>query len=442
MIIQMGEVDRIVRDHLYDETKPGGPRESDGITVAEMLADVNAIRGKTTDPGAIRRSLRNIEQAGFLTKKPAGYGRALSYKWAEDAIIPFDYKARSLPMTVKPASVIDPKTGKAMSPADAAKRKQIADAVQKKLEGMGAWPTTTTAPSTAPSKPAPPAPQKKKYAPIARPSGELYMPRELAGKPDFQVLRELRKKNLFVLLSGPPGGGKTALLEAAFGNEPGGLYSLTGDEETRVDDFVGQLYPSEKEGVYDWADGPLTLALKTGGVLFVDDATLISPKAIACLYPLMDGRGELRLKAHQVEINGVMQPEVVHAKPGFFIVAAHNPGVQGAILSDALASRFSVHVWLETDLDLAGSLGVNAKFIKLTRNLRLRRDKGEMGVYVPEMRDLLAARDIGRVFGDQAAAENLLGKAPEDFQDDLSAEMKVVFGFTVDPKRLEVKGQL
>lgn len=430
----MGEVDRIVRDHLYDETKPGGPRASTGITVAEMLADVNAIRGKTTDAGAIRRSLRNIEQAGLTSKRNAGFGRALAYTWAKGVMIPEDYRARALNMTAVTAGA----AMAAMTPDDAAKRQQIEYAIKQKLAGMstGAYP-----PKTVQAKPAP-APSKKKFPPVPRPSGELYMPRELAGQPDVQVMRDLRKNKLFTLIAGPPGGGKTALMEAAFGSEPGGLYSLTGDEETRVDDFVGQLYPSDKEGVYDWADGPLTLALKNGGVLFVDDATLISPKAIACLYPLMDGRDVLRLKAHQVEINGVMQPEVVTAKPGFFIVAAHNPGVQGAILSDALASRFGVHVWLETDLDLAASLGVNAKFIKLTRNLRLRRDKGEMGVFVPEMRDLLAARDFGRVFGDQAAGENLLGKAPEDFQDDLAAEMKVVFGFNITPKRLEVKGQL
>lgn len=434
VIIQMGEVDRIVRDHLYDETKPGGPRDSTGITVAEMLADVNAIRGKTTDAGAIRRSLRNIEQAGLTSKRNAGYGRALAYTWAKGAMIPHDYQPR--PLHVAAA------TAKAMSPDDAAKRAKIEYEIKQKLAGMGATGSPYGYPPKTAKPAQPTAPPKKKFPPVARPSGELYMPRELAGQPDVQVMRDLRKNKLFTLIAGPPGGGKTALMEAAFGSEPGGLYSLTGDEETRVDDFVGQLYPSDKEGVYDWADGPLTLALKNGGVLFVDDATLISPKAIACLYPLMDGRDVLRLKAHQVESNGIMQPEVVHAKPGFFIVAAHNPGVQGAILSDALASRFGVHVWLETDLDLAASLGVNAKFIKLTRNLRLRRDKGEMGVFVPEMRDLLAARDFGRVFGDQAAGENLLGKAPEDFQDDLAAEMKVVFGFNITPKRLEVKGQL
>ena len=101
-----------------------------------------------------------------------------------------------------------------------------------------------------------------------------------------------------------------------------------------------------------------------------------------------------------------------------------------------------MHIWLESDLQLALTLGVNAKFVKLAQNMRTRRTRGEMGVFVPEMRDLLAARNFGRAFGDFAAAENLLGKAPEDFQDDLAAEIKTVFGFDVTPKRLEVKGQL
>ena len=65
-----------------------------------------------------------------------------------------------------------------------------------------------------------------------------------------------------------------------------------------------------------------------------------------------------------------------------------------------------------------------------------------MCVYVPEMRELLAARDMGRAFGERAAVENLLGKAPEDFQKDFAGEMKAVFGSMVNVKRMEVKGRL
>jgi len=427
----MGQVDKIVRDHLYDETKPGGPRERTGITVNEMLDEVNQIRGKSTDAGAIRRSLRNIESAGMTVKRNMGGGRTLSYKWASGAIIPTDYVHRTVTKTAAPVRNPVSNLG------DKAKRDALDDLLEGRMGAISGEKAKTRV------KAAPPAPKVAKVAPVLRPNGEAYLPRELAGMTDVEVMRKLRmSRNLYPLLAGPPGSGKTALLEAAFAEEPGGLYILTGDEETRTDDFTGQLYPTGKGDETYWADGPLTLAMKNGGVLFVDDATLISPKAIACIYPAIDGRGVIQLKSHLVEVNGVMQPEIVKAKEGFFVVAAHNPGVAGAVLSDALASRFTVPIWLESDMQLAASLGVNAKFIKLANNLRTRRNNGEMGVFVPEMRDLLGARDFAQIFGDQAACEVLLGKAPEDFQDDLAVEIKTVFGFTATPKRMEVKGQL
>jgi nitric oxide reductase NorQ protein len=428
---KLGLVDSIVRDHLYDETKPGAPREHTGISVREMLDEINDIRGSTTDIGAIRRSLRNIQEAGYATKRNVGGGRALAYMWKTGAIIPGDYAYRPCNIVTKGTPSVP-----VSNLGDKAKRDALDDLLENRMSAISGEkpkPKTTTTPV---------APKRAAVAPIPRPSGELYLPRELAGKTDVEVLQALRKAGLYPLLSGPPGGGKTALLEAAFADGNGGMYVLNGDEDTKTDDFVGQLYSTGKGDETYWADGPLTSAMKNGGVLFIDDATLIGPRAISCVYSAMDGRGVIQLKSHLVETNGIMQPELVKAQPGFFVVAAHNPGVAGAVLSDALASRFTVPIWVESDMQLAASLGVNAKFIKLANNLRTRRQKGEYGVFVPEMRDLLAARDLGRILGDKAACEALLGKAPEDFQDDLSAEIRTVFGFDVNPKRFELGGQL
>lgn len=438
-VLHLTKVDKIVRDHLYDETQPGTARAKAGITVNEMLDEIDRIRGSHTDAGAIRRSLTKIEQAGLCTSKKTGQGRTLAYTWTPGYEPGYDYQHRELPPAqtqVMPVS----------TDADAQRRANLDKKIEQRwndLQGTVApWSTIPTTKQKPAQRPAP-KPFQKKATPILRPNGEQYLPRELAGTSDVQTLRKLRDSGLFVMLYGAPGGGKTALLEAAFADDQRGMYTLTGDEETKVDDFTGQWYPTgNPNDPYYWADGPLTLALKNGGVLFIDDATLINPKAIACVYPLMDGRGVLQVKQHLVERNGIMQPELVEAKEGFYIVAAHNPGVQGAILSEALASRFRVHIEVESDLDMAGQLGVNPKFIKLAKNMRTRRNNGEFGVFVPEMRELLAARDMAKAFGEKAAVENLLGMAPEDTQDDLAKEMKTLFGYPIAPKRLQLRGQL
>ena len=94
----------------------------------------------------------------------------------------------------------------------------------------------------------------------------------------MDTLRKLREESLFALLSGPPGGGKTAMLEAAFAGQTGGLFIITGDAGTRTDDFIGQWNPTGKQDEIYWSDGPLILAMRSGGVLFIDDATLIDTK--------------------------------------------------------------------------------------------------------------------------------------------------------------------
>lgn len=272
-----------------------------------------------------------------------------------------------------------------------------------------------------------------------RSNGEIYLPRVVAGKSEIEVLRTLRaaEKKIYPLLSGPPGGGKTAAVDAAFHDQPGGLYTINGDENTGVQDFVGQYSPTERQGEFIWVDGPLVTAMKKGGVLLVDDITLIGPKANAVMYPVLDGRNYVTVKDHMV--NG--KPEVVTAAPGFFVVAAHNPGVHGAILSDALSSRFTWQMWVETDLQAASSVGVNARFLKLVKILRRDRDEGnQSGLWVPQMRELITARNISHIFGEIVAAQNMLAQTPEEDREWMASKMRLVFG--EDITMLELGGQL
>jgi hypothetical protein len=91
--------------------------------------------------------------------------------------------------------------------------------------------------------------------------------------------------------------------------------------------------------------------MQEGKVLFLDDATLISPAVLAVAYPAMDCRREITVKAHK--------GEVIKAADGFYVVAGHNPGVHGAILTEALSSRFSCQVKVSTDYDLAHHLKID-----------------------------------------------------------------------------------
>ncbi|WP_405160762.1 AAA family ATPase [Nocardia sp. NBC_01499] len=278
-----------------------------------------------------------------------------------------------------------------------------------------------TTPAPAASPPAPPA-GRGVTGPVTRPSGQLYHPRALAGMADVDVLARMRANEMPVLLYGPPGTGKTALIEAAYPD----LLTVQGDADTTVADFVGE-YIQTPDGRYEFVHGPLVRAMREGRVLFVDDATLIPPSVLAVVYPAMDGRKEIVIKANS--------GEVITAAPGFFVVAGHNPGVHGAILSDALSSRFGFQIHVSSDFELATQLGVPANAIRVARNLATRHTKGEIG-WAPQLRELLAFKKIADTLGIATAAANLVGTAPEDDRAIVAGVVKSVFGTDYQPLAL------
>jgi nitric oxide reductase NorQ protein len=168
-----------------------------------------------------------------------------------------------------------------------------------------------TGPASSPPPPAPtprPArPSSVRPGPIVRPNGQRYHPRALADHADVAALRALRATGTPSLLYGPPGTGKTALVEAAFSD----LLTVAGDGDTVVADFVGE-YTQAEDGRYEFVYGPLVVAMTEGRVLFIDDATLISPKVLAVVYPAMDGRRQISVKAYR--------GETITATDGFYVV--------------------------------------------------------------------------------------------------------------------------
>ena len=114
--------------------------------------------------------------------------------------------------------------------------------------------------------------------------------------PDVDALRKMRDAGVPALLYGPPGTGKTCLVEAAFAD----VITVPGDGDTTVADFVGE-YTQRPDGTYVFIYGPLITAMREGRVLFIDDATLIPPAVLAVVYPAMDGRREVIVKANKGE---------------------------------------------------------------------------------------------------------------------------------------------
>jgi nitric oxide reductase NorQ protein len=135
--------------------------------------------------------------------------------------------------------------------------------------------------------------------------------------------------NLAVMLKGPTGCGKTRLVEhmAHRFNLP--LYTVSCHEDITTADLLGRYLLVGGETV--WTDGPLTRAVRHGGICYLDEIVEARQDSIVAIHPLADHRRELRLDA-----DGGAR---IEAADGFGIVVSYNPGYQSVLKDLKMSTR-------------------------------------------------------------------------------------------------------
>lgn len=269
-----------------------------------------------------------------------------------------------------------------------------------------------------------------------RPNGSAYFSRLWGEHADVEALRKAREATgravrsaqgasmLFTLTYGAPGCGKTALVEAAFGDN---MRTLMGTGDTEVGDLWGG-YVQTPSGGFEWVDGDLVTCAENGWVYFIDEVGLIDPKVLSVVYGLMDGRRELTVTAN---------PErgTIVAHPDFYVVAATNPNAPGVRLSEALLSRFTMQVEMTTDWNLARKLGVHSTMVTCAQNLAKKQMSNEVS-WAPQFRELMAFRDISAEFGEPFAIANLIAGAPEMDRAVVQDVIERAFGIVAQAARI------
>ncbi|WP_055134983.1 CbbQ/NirQ/NorQ/GpvN family protein [Pseudomonas corrugata] len=120
-----------------------------------------------------------------------------------------------------------------------------------------------------------------------------------------------------LILKGPTGCGKTRFVEYMAWRLDRPLVTLACNEDMTASDLIGR-YLLDAKGTA-WHDGPLTLAVRHGGICYLDEVVEARQDTTVVIHPLTDARRMLPLDK---------KGEVVHAHPDFQLVVSYNPGYQ------------------------------------------------------------------------------------------------------------------
>lgn len=138
-------------------------------------------------------------------------------------------------------------------------------------------------------------------------------------------------RHLPVLLKGPTGCGKTRFVLHMAARLGLPVSTVSCHDDLTAADLTGRYLLKGGETV--WVDGPLTRAVRNGGVCYLDEIVEARKDVAVVLHPLTDDRRILPL-----ERTG----ELLEAQPGFMVVVSYNPGYQNLMkaLKPSTRQRF------------------------------------------------------------------------------------------------------
>ncbi|MCK5801498.1 MAG: CbbQ/NirQ/NorQ/GpvN family protein [Lentisphaeria bacterium] len=135
-----------------------------------------------------------------------------------------------------------------------------------------------------------------------------------------------------LIVKGPTGCGKTRFIEHMAWELSLPLVTVSCHEDLTAADLVGRFLFHNDQTV--WRDGPLTMAVRHGGICYLDEIVEARKDTTVIIHSLTDDRRIL-----YIDKTG----EVVRAHPDFMVVLSYNPGYQSIVkdLKHSTKQRFA-----------------------------------------------------------------------------------------------------
>ena len=148
---------------------------------------------------------------------------------------------------------------------------------------------------------------------------------------EIQLFEAAYASRMPMMLKGPTGCGKTRFVELMAWKLKKPLITVSCHEDMTASDLVGR-YLLDAQGTV-WHDGPLTLAVRSGAICYLDEIVEARQDTSVVIHSLTDDRRILSLEKKN---------EIVKAHPDFQIVISYNPGYQSVLkdLKESTKQRF------------------------------------------------------------------------------------------------------
>jgi nitric oxide reductase NorQ protein len=148
---------------------------------------------------------------------------------------------------------------------------------------------------------------------------------------EIVIFEAAHANKLPVLLNGPTGSGKTRLVEHMAWRLKLPLYTVACHDDLSANDLTGRYIIKGDE--VKWIDGPLLMAVREGGLAYLDEVVEARKDVTVVIHPLTDHRRCLPVEK---------RAKIFHAPDDFMLVISYNPNYQSVLkeLKPSTRQRF------------------------------------------------------------------------------------------------------